>query len=117
MAQDGSVARVRKTKCHGRVEEMTYREARKAAQQFLDPINDLKTGIEHREKTVNDLITNWRAAVKPNLKRSTQESYEWAFKRIEKESAVPIDEIEKADVQIFLTNAAKTLAPESTYDL
>lgn len=55
---DGSIARVRKTKCLGRVEEMTYREARKAAQQFLDPINDVKTGIEHREKTVNDLIKN-----------------------------------------------------------
>ena len=41
-----------------------------------------------------------------------------AFKRIEKAfGRAPIAEIEKADVQSFLTAAAETLAPESIYDL
>ena len=38
--QDGSVERKRKTKCLGRVGEMTLTQACKEAQRFLQPIND-----------------------------------------------------------------------------
>ena len=116
--EDGIVRRVRKTKCLGRIEEMTLTEARKEAQRFLQPINDVEEGIEHSEKTMNQLIALWRETIKPNLKLSTQLSYKWAFKRIEREfGPVPVSEIEKAEVQAFLTNAARKLAPESVYDL
>jgi len=115
---DGSIRRVRKTKCLGKVEAMTYREARKETQRFLQAINDVEPGIEHAGRTVNDLIDQWREAVKPTLKRSTQESYEWAFKRIVKRfGATPVSAIERADVQQFLTAACRNLAPESIYDL
>ena len=53
---DGTVRRVRKTKCLGRVDDMTLTEARKATQRFLQPINDVEEGIEHSEKTMNQLI-------------------------------------------------------------
>ena len=97
---------------------MTLTEARKEAQRFLEPINDVQEGIEHLAKTMNDLIAQWRMAVKPNLKLSTQQSYEWAFKRIIGAfGPVAVTSVEKADVQAFLTSAARELAPESVYDL
>lgn len=115
---DGTVRRVRKTKCLGRVDQMTFREAKKEAQRFLQPINDVEPGIEYAERTVDDLIEQWREAVKPNLKRSTQESYEWAFKRIVKRfGSTPVSEIERVDVQRYLTTSASQLAPESVRDL
>ena len=115
---DGTVRRVRKTKCLGRVEEMTLTQARKEAQRFLGPINDVQEGTEHTEKTMNELIRRWSRDVKPNLKRSTQESYKWAFTRIVRAfGPVPVSEIEKAEVQAFLTNAGRELAPESVRDL
>ena len=39
---DGSVRRVRKTKCLGKVEQMTLREAKKEAQRFLEAINHVE---------------------------------------------------------------------------
>ena len=115
---DGSIERVRKTRCLGRVDQMTLREAKKEAQRFLQPINDVEPGVEHRERTMNDLIQQWRTAVKPNLKRSTQESYEWAFKRIASRfGSHPVSEIDKAAVQGFLTASGRQLAPESVRDL
>ena len=115
---DGTVRRVKKTKCLGKVGEMTLSQACREARQFLQPINDLEGGIEYSEMTVNQLIAKWRTAIKPNLKRSTQESYEWAFKRIERVfGRVPVAQMEKADVQVFLTEAGQDLAPESLYDL
>ena len=115
---DGSIQRKRKTKCLGRVDEMTHTEARKEALKFLQPINDVEPGLEHKEKTINDLIRQWRLAVKPNLKRSTQHSYEWAFQRIQGTFGIwPLTEIEKSDVQEFLTGASNNLAPESVHDL
>lgn len=97
---------------------MTFREAQKEAQKFLQPINDVEEGIEHAEKTMNQLITQWREAIKPNLKRSTQESYEWAFKRIERAfGRWRVAEIEKADVQAFLTNASEALSGKSVRNL
>ena len=97
---------------------MTYTEARKEAQRFLQPINDVEPGVEYAEKTMNQLIAQWREIVKPNFKRSTQESYEWAFKRIVRAfGPVPVASVEKADVQAFLTSVARELAPESVRDL
>ena len=40
---DGSVRRVRKTKCLGKVEAVTYRETRKEAQRFLEAINHVES--------------------------------------------------------------------------
>ena len=79
---------------------MTLTQARKETQRFLQPINDVEEGIEYSAKIMNDFIGQWRALVKPNLKRSTQEGYEWAFKRINKSfGPVPVSEIEKVDVR------------------
>ena len=74
----GTVRRPRKTKCLGRVKDMTLTEAKKETARFLQPINDVEPGIEYQEKTVNDLIQLWRRDVKSNLRRSTQANYEWA---------------------------------------
>ena len=115
---DGSIRRVRKTKCLGKADQMTLREAKKEAQRFLQPINDVEPGVEHGEKTVNDLIQRYRLLIMPNQKLSTQRSYEWAFKRIQKQfGRRPVAQIEKGDIQGFLTAAGQELAPESVYDL
>lgn len=115
---DGTIKRKKRTKCLGRVEEMTLTQARKEAQRFLQPINDVEAAIEHTEKTMNDLIAQWRTLVKPNLKLSTQLSYEWAFKHIQRTfGPLAVSEIEKAGVQAFLTAASRGLAPESVRDL
>ena len=115
---DGSIRRVRKTKCLGRVDQMTSREAKKEAQRFLQPINDVEPSAENTEKTMDELIQQWRSSVKANLKPSTQESYEWAFKRLSGQfGRWPVAEIGKADVQRFLTDAGQKLAPESVHDL
>ena len=116
--EDGTVRRVKKTKCLGRVEDLTLTEARKETARFLQAINDVEPGIEHAEKTLNELIHRWRRDVKPNLKPSAQESYEWGLKRIiPRFGPMPVSEIEKADVQAFLTGTSRELAPESVYDL
>jgi hypothetical protein len=110
--------RKKRTKCLGRVGAMTLTEARKEAQRFLQPINDVEVGVEHTEKTMNDLIAQWRTSVKPNHKRSTQESYEWGFKRVQRRfGRFAVSDIEKAEVQAFLTAASRQLAPESVRDL
>ena len=115
---DGSIKRKKRTKCLGRVEQMTLTEARKEAQRFLQPINDVEESSEHTDKTMNDLINQWTVLVKPNLKLSTQLSYEWGFKRIQQTfGPYAVSDIEKAEVQAFLTGAARELAPESVYDL
>src|SRR5690606_7901526 len=116
---DGTVRRVKKTKCLGRVEELTFREAKKEAARFLQPINDVEPGIEHAEKTLNELIHRWRRDVKPNLKRSTQANYEWAYRRAQKVfGPVRVAELEKSDIQGFLTAAVgEGLSPESVRDL
>jgi len=85
---DGSIRRVRKTKCLGKVNNMTLTEARKEAQRFVQPINDVEPSIEHDEKTLDDLVRSWRRDVRPNLKASTQSNYEWAFKRHWQSSAL-----------------------------
>jgi integrase len=67
---------------------------------------------------MNDLITQWRVLVKLNLKRSTQDSYEWAFKRIQQTfGPAAVADIERAEVQAFLTASSRELAPESVRDL
>src|SRR5712692_268834 len=115
---DGTIKRVQRLKCLGPVSELTPSQAKKERDKFLLPINDVAVGIEHARKTMAHLIARWRQAIKPNLKFSTQLSYEWAFKRIEPAfggSAIP--SIGKADVQCFLTDAAKKLSSESVRDL
>lgn len=115
---DGQIRRVQRTKVLGRLDEMTFSEACREARRFIQPIDDLRPGIEHSEHTMADLIQRWRVAIAPNLKRSTCESYDWAFKRIEPTfSAFKVSEIEKPDVQRFLTEAGRKLAPESVHDL
>ncbi|MDA1234027.1 MAG: hypothetical protein O3A53_04430, partial [Acidobacteria bacterium] len=105
---------VKKTKCLGRVEDMILTEAKKERDLFLQPINDVEPGIEHAERTLNELIHRWRRDVKPSLKPSAQESYEWGLKRIiPRFGPMPVSEIEKADVQAFLTGTSRELAPES----
>ena len=115
---DGSIRRVRRTKCLGKLREMTLTEARKEALRFVQPINDVEPRTLYSEKTVADLIERWRRDIKPNLKRSTQDSYEWGFKRIISAFGDwPVADLAKADVQAFLTAAGKNLAPESVRDL
>ena len=115
---DGSIKRKKRTKCLGRVEEITLTQARKEAQRFLQPINDVEESSEYTEKTMNDLIGQWTVLVKPNLKLSTQLSYEWAFNRIQRTfGPLAVSSIEKAEVQAFLTSVARELAPESVHDL
>jgi integrase len=97
---------------------MTLTEARKEVWRFLQPINDVEECTEHTGKTMGQLITRWREAVKPAFKLSTQLSYEWALKRV---SAVfaksPLAAISKAEVQAFLTTAGRALSSESVRDL
>jgi integrase len=116
--EDGSIGRVVKTKCLGPVHAMTYTQAKKEAARFLQPINDVEEGIEHSNKTMRHLIAKWEAAAKPNMKKSTQMAYEWAFKRLSAAfGGAPLQAIGKADVQEFLTAASKQLSPESVRDL
>ena len=60
---DGTIRRVQRTKCLGPLEGMTLTQARKAAREFLQPINDVAPGIEHADKTMNQLILSWRVSV------------------------------------------------------
>ena len=115
---DGSIGRRKRTKVLGRVEEMTLTEARKEVFRFLEPINDVIEGSEHRQRTMAELIEAWTESIKPTLKLSTQLSYEWAFKRIKPTfSSAALSAIGRADVQAFLTDASKQLAGESVRDL
>jgi integrase len=123
---DGSIKRVQRVKCLGLIGDMTLTAARKARDQFLQPINDVEQGIEHARKTMHHLIARWRFAVKPTLKLSTQLSYEWAIKRIGPAfGASALASIGKADVQTFLTVLVtrptevtrEPLSPESLRDL
>ena len=115
---DGSIRREQKTKCLGSVAEMTLNQARKERDHILQPINDVAPGIEHTGKAMRLLVARWRQAIKPSLKYSTQQSYEWALKRIMPafEGSV-LGSIGKVDIQSFLTDSAKNLAPESVRDL
>ncbi len=115
---DGSIGRHKRTKVLGSVNEITLTEARKEAGRFLEPINDVVEGSEHKQKTMADLISAWTESIKPTLKLSTQLSYEWAFKRIQPAfKGAPLSAIGKADVQAFLTGSSKQLAGESVRDL
>jgi integrase len=115
---DGTIRREQRTKCLGAVSAMTLSEARKERDRFLQPINDVAVGIEHGRKTMAMLVTRWTTAVKPTLKFSTQSSYDWALKRILPAFGDSVlTSIGRADVQVFLTGAGKSLAPESVRDL
>lgn len=115
---DGSIRREQRTKCLGDVAEMNLSQARKERDRFLGPINDVTPGVEHGRKTMRDLVTRWQDAVNPMLKFSTQLSYQWALKRILPAfGGSVLNTIGRADVQSFLTDAARSLAPESVRDL
>lgn len=115
---DGTIVRKQRTKCLGLVAEMTLSQARKTRDQFLQPINEVAVGIEYTCKTMEHLIVRWRDAIKPSLKFSTQQGYEWAVKRIEPAfGGSPLATIGRADVQSFLTDAARGLSSESVRDL
>ena len=115
---DGSIRRVQKTKCLGSVSGMTLSQARKERDRILQPINDVAPGIEHTGKAMRHLVTRWQQAIKPSLKYSTQQSYEWALKRIMPAfGSSVLGSIGKVDIQSFLTDSAKELAPESVRDL
>lgn len=108
----------KRTKCLGRVDQLSFAEARKAAQKFLDPINEVAPGSEFSDRTMKHLVDHWRAVEKSNLKRSTQLSYEWAIKRIEPAFArASLKDITKPDIQAFLVSASRELAPFSVHDL
>jgi integrase len=108
----------KRTKCLGTVSEMTFAEARKAAQRFLGPINDVTVASESADKTMSHLIAHWMAVERSNLKLSTQNSYGWAIKRIEPAfSGVALPDITKPDVQSFLVSASHELAPVSVQNL
>jgi integrase len=97
---------------------MTLSQARKERDRFLQPINDLAVGVEHSKKTMVALVARWTTAVKPTLKFSTQNSYDWALKRILPAFGnTVLSAIGPADVQVFLTCAGKSLSPESVRDL
>ena len=118
LEQDGRMVRKHKTKCLGPVGQVTLSAARRAAREFIAPINHIVTGIEHSKKTVTELIAKWRAAVKPTLKYSTQLGYEWAFKRIQGAfGGRTMTSVDRSEVQMFLTAASGGLAPESLRDL
>src|SRR5579875_41017 len=105
---DGSRKRIRKTKCLGSIEELTFTQANK----------EVVEGSEYSKKTMAHLIAAWNESIKPTLKLSTQLSYEWAFQRIKPAfERVPLSAICRADVQAFLTNAGKGLSGESVHDL
>jgi integrase len=115
---EGTIRRQQRTKCLGFVSEMTLSEARKERDRFLQPINDVAVGVEHGRKTMAMLVAQWTAAVKPTLKFSTQTSYDWALKRILPAFGGSIlNTIGRAEVQVFLTGAGKSLSPESVRDL
>ncbi len=108
----------KRTKCLGPVEGMSFAQARKAAQKFLEPINDVTVASENSDKTMSHLVNHWRAIERSNLKRSTQDSYEWAIKRILPAfDRVALSDITKPDVQAFLIRASEQLAPISVHDL
>jgi hypothetical protein len=91
---------------------MSLAEAEAATAKFLAEI-----GKPH-ERTMNDLINRRSTAVAPLLKHSTKLSYQWAFGRIVPAlGGTPLTAIGKEDVQVFVTEAQKTLAPESVHDL
>lgn len=115
---DGTRRRVRKTKSLGLVREITFRQAQKEAAKFLQPINDAEPHAGYASKTMNNLIQRWGTAVRPTLKRSTQDSYAWAFRRIQPAfGSAPVAAISRADVQEFLTAASVGLAPVSVRSL
>jgi integrase len=116
---DGRVVRKQCTKVLGSVDSTTYTEACRAAREFVRPFDDLEPGIEYTDRTMAQLIAMWRESIKPTLKRSTQESYEWGFGKwiVPAFGSQKVSEIERHAVQKFLTIAGQTLAPESVHDL
>jgi integrase len=125
--ENGVRRRVRKTKCLGSTDRLTFRQAQKEAVRFLLPVNDVEERVEYSGKTMHDLIGRWRESVKPALKLSTQASYQWAFERILPAfGRTPLQLIGKADVQSFVMAASlgglkghlsKPLSGESIRDL
>lgn len=117
--EDGSIRRVRKTKCLGRVGQMTFTEARKEAQRFLEPINDVSPETAYSERTMKQLVENWQATVKPNYRLSTQLQYESLFGKwvLPALGNLPVSEVERTDVQSLLTHAGQKLAYESVKGL
>lgn len=98
---------------------LTAREAKKEAYRFVQDINDCLPHTLCTGRTMNELTNQWRALVAPNLKHSTRQGYRWAFTRIlPRWGSTAVADIEKADVQQFLTQAGQSgLAPESVFDL
>ena len=99
---DGQVRRAQRTKVLGRLDEMTFSEACREVRKFVQPIDDLRPGIEFSSRTVRDLIQKWRRTVGRTLRPSTQRSYEWALKRIEPRFGnQQVSHLAKEDVESF----------------
>ena len=107
---DGSVAYKLTTKVLGRSPDMSRAQAQREALRLIQPINEVQPQIENAGKTMNDLAKLWCELEAPNLKRSTQTGYEWAFKRILPAFGTwPVSEIEFADIQRFMMDARRRL--------
>lgn len=116
---NGSVRRVQRTKCLGRLAELNFSQACRARDEFLGPVNSLEVGIEHSRRTMADLISRWKTDVKPTFRKSTQLQYtslmsKWIEPRL---GSRKVSEVERADVQGLLTEAGRELAYESVKGL
>jgi integrase len=109
----------RRTKCLGTRETTTAAEAKRAADDFLRPINNAAGGlVAARERSVGDVAAQWRKAIKPTRDRSaTARSYEWAIDLIGKPAGglieCPIHLINRTDIHEWLAAHRLNYRPRS----
>lgn len=115
---EGNHRRVQTTRTLGAVGSMTFTQACGEARKFLQPVNDLETGVEYSSRTMNDLVERWRGGLKTMLKKSSQRNYEWSFGKVSATFGdTPVKQLERADVQEFLIEHSCKLSSRSVRDL
>jgi integrase len=114
---DGSIRQVQRTKVLGKVATMTVSQAHAEALRFVQPINDLVTGVEFDRHTVAALVEAWRRTVARTLRPETLRSYKWALNRIlSRFSDVPVCEVERSEVEEFLIDCKGERLSSSAVD-
>jgi integrase len=96
---------------------MTISQARAEALRFIQPVNDLVTGVEFDRHSFQALVDRWRSTVARTLRPETMRSYEWALRRImPRFGAIPVSGVERSDVAGFLIDSREEGLSSSAVD-
>jgi integrase len=115
ITDDGRRLRRQRSVILGRVRDLSKRQAHVRLSERLAPINQGKQKPERLITFERFVLERWEPSLYPTLRHSTQRNYRWYVRRhlLPFFGAMRLPEIGAADVQMFISQKSKQIAPKT----